>query len=104
MDFSLLGPVAVTAGTGEVALGPEKRRSLLAMLLLQPNATVPVEQLITCLWEEEPPEHARTVIQGHVSRLRATLAEAGADAYGVELITHGSAYRLRMPEQLVDSE
>ncbi|ADI08584.1 putative AfsR-like transcriptional regulator [Streptomyces bingchenggensis BCW-1] len=104
MDFSLLGPVAVTAGTGEITLGPVKRRSLLAMLLLQPNATVPVEQLITCLWDEEPPEHARTVIQGHVSRLRATLAEAGADAYGVELITHGSAYRLRMPEQLVDSE
>ncbi|MES4907047.1 MULTISPECIES: BTAD domain-containing putative transcriptional regulator [unclassified Streptomyces] len=104
MDFSLLGPVAVTTGTGELVLGPVKRRSLLAMLLLQPNATVPVEQLITCLWEEEPPEHARTVIQGHVSRLRATLAEAGADAYGVELTTHGSAYRLRMPEQLVDSE
>lgn len=104
MDFSLLGPVAVTTGTGEVALGPVKRRSLLAMLLLQPNAIVPVEQLITCLWEEEPPEHARTVIQGHVSRLRATLAEAGADAYGVELVTHGSAYQLRMPEQLVDSQ
>ncbi|GAA2360123.1 BTAD domain-containing putative transcriptional regulator [Streptomyces cuspidosporus] len=104
MHFCLLGTVAVTTGTEELALGPVKRRSVLAMLLLRPNSAVPVEQLISCLWEEEPPAHARTVIQGHVSRLRATLAEAGADAHGVELTTHGSAYQLRLPERLVDAQ
>ncbi|MEV5593315.1 BTAD domain-containing putative transcriptional regulator [Streptomyces sp. NPDC052496] len=103
MDFSLLGPICVTAGTGELALGPAKRRSVLALLLLQPNTTVPLEQLIDSLWEEEPPEHARTVVQGHVSRLRATLAEGGAEAYGIELTTHGSAYLLRLPEELIDA-
>ncbi|WP_435854025.1 BTAD domain-containing putative transcriptional regulator [Streptomyces sparsogenes] len=104
MHFCLLGTVAVTTGSEELVLGPVKRRSVLAMLLLRPNSAVPVEQLISCLWEEEPPAHARTVIQGHVSRLRATLAEAGADAHGVELTTHGSAYQLRLPEQLVDAQ
>ncbi|MEU9499305.1 BTAD domain-containing putative transcriptional regulator [Streptomyces sp. NPDC048196] len=103
MDFSLLGPIAVTAGSRELPLGPAKRRSVLALLLLQPNTTVPLEQLIDSLWEDEPPEHARTVVQGHVSRLRATLAEGGADAYGIELATHGSAYLLRLPEELIDA-
>ncbi|TSB19886.1 SARP family transcriptional regulator, partial [Streptomyces benahoarensis] len=103
MDFSLLGPIAVTTGSGELSLGPAKRRSVLALLLLQPNTTVPLEQLIDSLWEDEPPEHARTVVQGHVSRLRATLAQGGADAYGIELTTHGSAYVLRLPEELIDA-
>ncbi|MFG2830908.1 BTAD domain-containing putative transcriptional regulator [Streptomyces sp. NPDC048434] len=103
MEFSLLGPIAVTTGSAELSLGPAKRRSVLALLLLQPNTTVPLEQLIDSLWEDEPPEHARTVVQGHVSRLRATLAEGGAEAYGIELTTHGSAYLLRLPEELIDA-
>ncbi|WP_043265154.1 BTAD domain-containing putative transcriptional regulator [Streptomyces sp. CT34] len=103
MEFSLLGPIAVTTGSGELSLGPAKRRSVLALLLLQPNTTVPLEQLIDSLWEGEPPEHARTVVQGHVSRLRATLAAGGAETYGIELATHGSAYLLRLPEQLIDA-
>ncbi|OKI00197.1 SARP family transcriptional regulator [Streptomyces sp. CB02923] len=103
MDFTLLGTISVATGTGELALGPAKRRSVLALLLLQPNTTVPLEQLIDSLWEDEPPEHARTVVQGHVSRLRATLAGGGAEAYGIELATHGSAYLLRLPEELIDA-
>ncbi|KOG85883.1 SARP family transcriptional regulator, partial [Streptomyces varsoviensis] len=103
MEFSLLGPVAVSTQSGELPLGPAKRRSVLAMLLLRPNTTVSVEQLTSSVWEDEPPEHARTVIQGHVSKLRAALADGGADAYGVELTTRGSAYLLRLPEELIDT-
>ncbi|MFE7121824.1 BTAD domain-containing putative transcriptional regulator, partial [Streptomyces sp. NPDC057654] len=103
MEFSLLGPVAVSTQSGELPLGPAKRRSVLAMLLLRPNTTVSVEQLTGSVWEDEPPEHARTVIQGHVSKLRATLADGGAEAYGIELTTRGSAYLLRLPEELIDT-
>ncbi|MEU0840013.1 BTAD domain-containing putative transcriptional regulator [Streptomyces sp. NPDC005962] len=107
MHFSLLGPVTVTTGPAaapvELPLGPSKRRSVLAMLLLRPNSTVSVDQLVAGLWEDEPPAHARTVIQGHVSRLRAALAEGGADEHGVELTTHSSAYLLRLPASLVDT-
>ncbi|WP_328942764.1 winged helix-turn-helix domain-containing protein [Streptomyces sp. NBC_00250] len=103
MEFRLLGSVALVTEDGDVALGPAKRSSLLVMLLLRPNSAVNVAQLIDALWEEEPPTHAKTVLQGHVSRLRALLAEHGAEAYGVELATQGSAYVLRMPESLVDA-
>lgn len=104
MQFRVLGPVCVTtAGGVPLPLGPAKRRSLLAMLLAHPNTPVGVERLTEALWDEEPPKHARTVLQGHVSRLRAVFAQHGAAAHGVELLTQGAAYRLCLPGELVDA-
>ncbi|MFD4998383.1 AfsR/SARP family transcriptional regulator [Streptomyces buecherae] len=103
MEFRLLGAVSVATEAGELSVGPAKRRSLLTALLLRPNRPVPVEHLMVTLWDDEPPLRARTVIQGHVSRLRALLAEADARAFGVELATQGAAYVLRMPESLLDA-
>ncbi|MGA4845006.1 BTAD domain-containing putative transcriptional regulator [Streptomyces sp. G5(2025)] len=103
MEFRLLGAVSVATEVGVLPLGPAKRRSLLAALLLRPNHPVPVDQLTAALWDQEPPARARGVIQGHVSRLRALLADAEADMFGVELITQGTAYVLRMPESLLDA-
>ncbi|MEI5100495.1 BTAD domain-containing putative transcriptional regulator [Streptomyces sp. PmtG] len=103
MEFRLLGAVSVGTEAGELPLGPAKRRSLLAALLLRPNRPVPVEQLTATLWDDEPPPRARSVIQGHVSRLRGLLADADAEAFGVELVTLGAAYTLLMPESLLDA-
>ncbi|MEV5656111.1 BTAD domain-containing putative transcriptional regulator [Streptomyces sp. NPDC052291] len=104
MEFRLLGTVCVDTLTGPLPLGPAKRRSLLAALLLHANTPVSMTRLTDCLWDDEPPLHARTVIQGHVSRLRALLMGADAQAYGVELATLGDAYVLRAPETLLDSQ
>ncbi|MER5260072.1 MULTISPECIES: AfsR/SARP family transcriptional regulator [unclassified Streptomyces] len=103
MEFRLLGAVSFATETGELPLGPAKRRSLLAALLLRPNRPVPVEQLTATLWDHEPPPRARGVIQGHVSRLRALLTGADAEMFGVELVTQGTSYVLRMPESLLDA-
>ncbi|MFD7026591.1 BTAD domain-containing putative transcriptional regulator [Streptomyces sp. NPDC059917] len=92
-----------TGGGSLLPLGPAKRRSLLAVLLLHPNAPVTMGRLTEALWDEEPPRHCRTMVQGHVSRLRAVLAEHGAQAHGVALVTEGQAYALRLPEALVDA-
>ncbi|MBM7437836.1 BTAD domain-containing putative transcriptional regulator [Streptomyces sp. HB132] len=102
MEFRLLGTVSVDTRTGPLPLGPAKRRGLLAALLLSANTPVPVARLTDCLWGEAPPRRARGVIQGHVSRLRALLAGAEAEAYGVELLTLDDAYVLRVPETLLD--
>ncbi|RPK94063.1 BTAD domain-containing putative transcriptional regulator [Streptomyces sp. ADI98-10] len=104
MEFRLLGTVSVETLTGPLPLGPAKRRSLLAALLLSANTPVSVGRLTDCLWDDEPPSQARGVIQGHVSRLRALLAGADAEAYGVELATLGDAYVLRAPETLLDTQ
>ncbi|MFG2503455.1 BTAD domain-containing putative transcriptional regulator [Streptomyces sp. NPDC048441] len=103
MEFRLLGAVSVATETGELPLGPAKRRSLLAALLLRPNRPVPVDQLAAALWDHEPPPRSRGVIQGHVSRLRVLLAGADAEVFGVELVTQGTSYVLRMPESLLDA-
>ncbi|MEV5606902.1 AfsR/SARP family transcriptional regulator [Streptomyces sp. NPDC052225] len=103
MEFRLLGTVGVATESGELPLGPAKRRSLLAALLLRPNTAVPLDQLIDALWPEGPPARARTVAQGHVSRLRALLAQGGADEWDVRLVTRGDAYVLEMPESLLDA-
>ncbi len=104
MEFRLLGTVAVETYTGPLPLGPAKRRSLLAALLLSANTPVSVGRLTESLWDDTPPSQARGVIQGHVSRLRALLVGADAEAYGVELATLGDAYVLRAPETLVDAQ
>ncbi|WP_131723951.1 AfsR/SARP family transcriptional regulator, partial [Streptomyces showdoensis] len=103
MEFRLLGTVSIEAEAGELPLGPAKRRSVLAALLLRANAVVPVDRLIDAVWDEVPPARARTVVQGHVSRLRALFEQGGAGEYGVELATHGQAYELRMPDHLLDA-
>ncbi|MFI0786870.1 BTAD domain-containing putative transcriptional regulator [Streptomyces lydicus] len=104
MEFRLLGTVCVDTFSGPLPLGPAKRRSLLAALLLSANTPVSLARLTDSLWDDTPPLHARNVIQGHVSRLRALLVGADAEAYGVELVTLGEAYLLRVPETLLDSE
>ncbi|MFE7805531.1 BTAD domain-containing putative transcriptional regulator [Streptomyces sp. NPDC057430] len=102
VEFRLLGGVGVATRTGKLALGPAKRRSVLATLLLRSNSAVPMAQLIDAVWEEAPPAHARTVVQGHVSRLRVLFAEACVEEYEVRLATHGSAYVMEMPDGLLD--
>ncbi|MEW2133276.1 BTAD domain-containing putative transcriptional regulator [Streptomyces sp. NPDC005435] len=104
MEFRLLGTVSVDTFTGPLPLGPAKRRSLLAALLLSANTPVTVARLTESLWDEMPPSQARSVIQGHVSRLRALLTGADAAAYGVELVTLTDAYLLRVPESLLDAQ
>ncbi|WP_330461494.1 NB-ARC domain-containing protein [Streptomyces sp. NBC_00820] len=104
MEFRLLGTVSVDTRRGPLPLGPAKRRSLLAALLLSANTPVSINRLTACLWDDVPPSQARSVIQGHVSRLRALLAEGDAEAYGVELRTIGDAYALRLPETLLDAQ
>ncbi|MGK4579001.1 AfsR/SARP family transcriptional regulator [Kitasatospora sp. HPMI-4] len=104
MIFRLLGAVVVDGEAGELPLGPEKRRSLLALLLLRRDRAVSVAQLTAAMWADEPPANARSVVQSHVSRLRALLTEVRAGRYGVVLATEGDAYVLRVPDGLLDTD
>ena len=55
MNLQLLGPVEATLAGRPIPLGTTKQRAVLAMLALEPNATVSVDRLIDGLWGEEPP-------------------------------------------------
>src|SRR4030081_3361247 len=107
MDYRILGPLEVRDGDRSVALGGDKQRALLAILLLHANEVVSADRLIDDLWGERPPPTALRTLQAHCSRLRKTLYHredgrvdpngdpppVGSD--GV-LVTRGHGYLLRV--------
>jgi len=87
-EFRILGPLEVLAADGEpLALGGQKQRAVLALLLLRANHVVPTDFLIDALWGDNPPRTATTSLQNSISALRKVL---GPDV----LLTQAPGYRL----------
>ena len=93
--FRLLGPLGATIDGAPVEIGGEKRRALLAALLLHAGEVVPRDELIDALWGEEPPDTARNTLQVYVSQLRKLLPDG-------LLETSPSGYRLAVDASAVD--
>ena len=95
MDFRILGPLEARAGGEPVALGGDKQRALLALLLLHANEALSSDRLIHELWSGERPPGAAKTLQVHVSRLRKALGRADL------VVTREHGYELRLdPVQL----
>src|SRR3954452_19352397 len=87
-EFRILGPLEVLAADGEpLALGGQKQRAVLALLLLRANHVVATDFLIDALWGDNPPRTATTSLQNSISALRKVL---GPDV----LLTQAPGYRL----------
>jgi DNA-binding SARP family transcriptional activator len=94
LEFRILGPVEVAGENGPVALGGQKQRALLGLLLTHRGETVATDRIVDDLWGETPPRTATTSLQNFVSQLRKLL---GAET----LLTKAPGYRLEIePEQL----
>ena len=94
MDIRILGPLEVLDDGRALELGGAKQRAVLALLALNANRAVTLDQLAVALWDEEPPESARKAIQVYVSQLRKAL---GKD----RVQTKGGGYLLRVgPDEL----
>ena len=101
MEFRLLGPLEVWDRGQALELGGQKRRALLALLLLHANEVVSSDRLIEELWGEEPPQSAATALHGHVSRLRKLLG--GADGTPEQLlVTRPPGYVLQLQADQLD--
>jgi YVTN family beta-propeller protein len=99
MDYRILGPLEVYDGDRAVALGGDKQRALLAILLLHANEVVSADRLIDDLWGERPPPTALKTLQAYVSRLRKMLGDNGEPSSGSPhgvLVTRGHGYLLRI--------
>jgi WD40 repeat protein/DNA-binding SARP family transcriptional activator/energy-coupling factor transporter ATP-binding protein EcfA2 len=99
MEIRLLGPVEVELGGRPLKLGGPKQRAVLSLLAMNANVTVPVDRLIEGLWGEKQPASAAKMVQLYVSQLRKLLA----GERGVELLTHGRGYELRLDPEAVDA-
>jgi WD40 repeat protein/DNA-binding SARP family transcriptional activator/class 3 adenylate cyclase len=96
MQFRVLGPLEVDAGSGPIPLGGPKQRAVLAHLLLRANQLVPADTLVDEVWGEDPPERARNVIQTYVSHLRKAI---GRD----RILSNAPGYRLRLDHSELDA-
>ena len=93
--FSLLGPLTAAVDGTPIELGGQKRRALLAALLLKADEVVTRDDLIDALWGEDPPDTARNTLQVYVSQLRKLLPEG-------LLETTPAGYRLAIDPGAVD--
>lgn len=75
MHFGILGPLRL--GDGSATVTAARERTLLGVLLLNPDRVVAVDELVDAVWGEDPPSTARGQLQSCVSRLRRTLVTAG---------------------------
>ncbi|WP_329351040.1 tetratricopeptide repeat protein [Streptomyces sp. NBC_01261] len=100
-----------------VDLGPAKRRTVLAALLVDAGRWVPAETLIDRVWGEAPPAQVRATLYAHVARIRRVLAETGPRLSALsggglgdaevpspapELVRGPAGYRLDLAPDLVD--
>jgi YVTN family beta-propeller protein len=88
LEFRILGPLEVCEAGGLLEIGAGKQRALLAVLLLEGGAAVPVERLIDALWNEDPPASAVNSVHVYVSQLRKLL--------GPRLVTRAHGYALKL--------
>ncbi|WP_204264600.1 BTAD domain-containing putative transcriptional regulator [Geodermatophilus normandii] len=76
VHFRVLGPLQVEDGSGLVAVGGHKPRTLLAALLVARGEVVPADRLVAAVWGDSPPDGAPTALRAYVSRLRGVLGDA----------------------------
>src|SRR5262245_41704059 len=73
MEFLVLGPLEVRIEGKSVPLGGRKQRTLLALLVVNPNEVVSRDRLVDGVWGEWAPGSAQRSLDTYVSRLRALL-------------------------------
>ncbi|WP_410663950.1 BTAD domain-containing putative transcriptional regulator [Amycolatopsis sp. lyj-84] len=74
VEFRLLGEVEVVLGGRRVWAGHAQQRTVLAILLVQVNHAVSVDELVDAVWGDGLPRRPRETLYGHVSRLRRLFA------------------------------
>ncbi len=96
LQVRLLGPVDVTVDGAARPLSGLRRKSVLAVMGLQPGETVSTSRLIDAVWGENPPVTAANTLQSHVSYLRTVLGHRDA------IIARAPGYVLNLPATATD--
>src|SRR5579885_455985 len=96
--FSLLGDVRAHLDGHAVDIGPARQRCLLAVLLVDANYPVSIDQFAERVWSGALPHRVRGTLSSYVSRLRQALA----DAPEVTIARRLGGYLLTVDQQAVD--
>lgn len=94
LGLRVLGPLEVLRGGRSIAPAGVRRRSLLALLLLEAGHVVSVERLVDGIWGEQPPAQATGLVQTYVSLWRGVLREGAVADEPERLVREGRGYRV----------
>jgi DNA-binding SARP family transcriptional activator/class 3 adenylate cyclase len=97
VQFQILGPLHVEGDAGAVDVRGQKRRSVLAYLLVHLNEALTLGRIVDDLWPEDA-TGAQHTVQTYVSQLRK--AFRGGDA---AIVTIGGGYRLDADRAQLDA-
>ncbi|MFF1763783.1 BTAD domain-containing putative transcriptional regulator [Streptomyces sp. NPDC058251] len=101
LRFKILGPLGVLADDGQVKVGGPRHRTILALLLLNPERTVSVDKLVDAVWGDQPPATARTQVSICIAALRKSFRKAGITEEVI--VTAHPGYLLRATGHRLDS-
>jgi DNA-binding SARP family transcriptional activator/tetratricopeptide (TPR) repeat protein len=101
LEFGVLGPLQVLADGRALVLGRKGMRGLLAMLVLEANRVVPIDEIVDRIWADDPPATARTIVHGYVSKLRKMLEEADPSG-SATILTTQPGYQLSIDPWRLD--
>ena len=108
MDLRLLGPLELWADGRHIELGQPRQRVVLAALAANAGRLLTVPSLVDRVWDDAPPDAARSTLYSHVSRIRRVLDEAArregeqAGHPALQLVRVSGGYLLKAAEDSVD--
>jgi len=91
----VLGDVEADLDGIRIDLPRSKERAVLASLALHDGHSVSVDQLITTIWDHDPPPTAVRTLRSHISRLRKAIGDN-------HIITSGRGYKLDVGDGTTD--
>jgi predicted ATPase/DNA-binding SARP family transcriptional activator len=98
VEFRVLGSVGAEVGGQRLDIGHARQRCILAALLVDVNKPIPLQQMISRVWSDEPPSSIRKSLASYMSRLRALFA----DVVGVQISRRPEGYVLEADALSVD--
>jgi DNA-binding SARP family transcriptional activator/tetratricopeptide (TPR) repeat protein len=99
VEFKVLGPLEVAAGTERLKLQGSRQQIVVATLLLNANEVVPVYRLLEAIYGEDLPSTARSQAQISISSLRRLFASHGRDTV---ITTHAHGYAIAVGDGQLD--
>jgi DNA-binding SARP family transcriptional activator len=100
--LEVLGPLRVCDERRTIKIAGAKERTLLARLVASAGRLVTTDELIDCLWSDDPPRTAAKSLQTYVLRLR-NLLEPNRHRSPQLLLTDGPGYRLAVSDDAIDA-
>ena len=101
--MSVLGGLHAWRDGAELDLGPRQPQLMIAMLLARAGQQVPVSELTTLLWGDDPPANATNIVHRHVGAIRRAFEPGLAPrAEGEWLARRPGGYRLTPEAGVVD--